>query len=107
MKFACDYCGAVFSNPAIVRYTEHLGENLRRSYSDERCPICGCCSFCEISECKNCGSHTEVGEILCHKCKRSLKKRIVDFFDTLTYEEEQQFDEWMDGDTVTNRRNWK
>lgn len=107
MKYACDYCGVIFDKPSIVHYTEHLGEHLRRSYSDERCPICGCCSFREMDECRGCGSTAEAGDILCRKCKRNLKKRIIDFCDTLTAEEEEQFDEWMDGDSITNRRNWK
>ena len=35
-----------------------------------------------------------------------FKKRLTEFADSLTAEEEQQVDDWMDGDTITNRRNW-
>jgi hypothetical protein len=36
-----------------------------------------------------------------------LKKKIINFFDYMTAEEEEQFDIWMDGDSIVNRRKWK
>ena len=107
IQYQCNYCDVCFDEPITVTYKEHLGENTTRLYRDERCPVCGCDSFREVGECHQCGGPADVGQILCRKCKRSLKKRLVEFFDTLTAEEEQQFDEWMDGDTITNRREWK
>ena len=107
IKYQCNYCNVAFDRPTIVKYREHIGEDVTRTYEEERCPICGCESFREAGECQLCGDICEAGDILCRRCKRSLKKRIVDFFDTLTAEEEEQFDEWMDGDTIMNRRKWK
>ena len=39
--------------------------------------------------------------------REALLARITNFFDTLTCEEESQFDEWMDGDSVSDRRHWE
>lgn len=107
IRYQCNYCNVGFDEPILVTYKEHIGEGMTRLYKEERCPICGCDSFREAEECQICGDIAEAGEILCKKCKRSLKRRIVDFFDTLLAEEEEQFDLWMDGDTIVNRRNWK
>lgn len=106
IRYQCNYCDVGFDVPTVVTYKEYLGENMTRLYKDERCPICGCDSFRDVGECAKCGDAAEVGDILCKQCKRSLKKRLIEFFDTLTTEEEEQFDEWMDGDTITNRRGW-
>ena len=46
------------------------------------------------------------GARLCDDCRKSLLDRLTEFADGLTAEEEQQVDDWMDGDTITNRRNW-
>lgn len=107
IRFQCNYCNVGFDEPITITYKEHLGENMTRLYQDERCPICGCDSFREVDQCKQCGAIAECEDILCRKCKRNLKKRLITFFDELTAEEEEQFDEWMDGDTITNRREWK
>ena len=46
-------------------------------------------------------------EWLCRPCRRRLLKAVTAFFDDLTVEEEAQFDEWMDGDSITDRRRWE
>ena len=107
IRYQCNYCDVGFDVPLIVKYQEHLGESMTRLYHEERCPICGCDSFREVGECQNCGGIAEGDDIMCKSCKRSLKRRVVEFFDTLTDVEEQQFDIWIDGDTITNRRKWK
>lgn len=108
IRYRCDYCCTGFDEPITVTYQEHIGDNMTRLYKEERCPICGCDSFRETSLCGKCGDVTdELGDKLCHRCKRVLKKKIVTFFDLLTAEEEEQFDEWMDGESITNRRAWK
>lgn len=107
IHYQCNYCKVGFDEPITVTYKEHIGDNMTRLYREERCPICGCDSFEDAGECQLCGSITDAEEILCKRCKRNLKKRLIDFFDTLTAEEEEQFDAWMDGDTITNRREWK
>lgn len=107
IQYQCNYCSVCFDRPITVTYSECIGENMTRVYKEERCPICGCDSFREAGECEKCGGAAEAGDILCRSCKRNLKKRIIAFFDTLTAEEEEQIDRWMDGDTITNRRDWK
>jgi hypothetical protein len=106
MGYQCNYCQVAFNEPTIVSYTEHLGEGVTRTYKEERCPVCGCNSFEEVDECIQCGRPTPLGEILCKRCKRGLKKKIINFFDYMTAEEEEQFDIWMDGDSIVNRRKW-
>ena len=44
---------------------------------------------------------------LCRACRGDLLRRFTAFADTLTAEEEDQLDDWLDGDTITNRRTWK
>jgi hypothetical protein len=39
-----------------------------------------------------CGKPTQAGGVLCTRCKRGLKKKIINFFDYMTAEEEEQFD---------------
>ena len=46
------------------------------------------------------------GSTLCGSCRKDLLRRFTAFADTLTAEEEAQLDDWLDGDTITNRRNW-
>lgn len=107
IRYQCNYCNVAFDEPTTITYSENLGENMTRVYKEDCCPICGCDSFRDAIPCEQCGDAAEPGEILCNRCKRSLKKRIVAFFDTFTAEEELQFDAWIDGDVIENRRNWK
>lgn len=108
IHYRCNYCEAGFDEPITVTYKEHIGENMTRLYKEERCPICGCDNFREVDICQKCGDPTEEqGDILCKRCKRILKKKIIGFFDLLTATEEEQFDAWMDGESITNRRAWK
>lgn len=107
IRYRCNYCGVCFDTPVSVEYTDHIDEGISVNYRERRCPICGCESFEEVGTCEKCGGVAEKDHILCHTCKRDLKKRICDFMDTLTEAEERQLDDWLDGDFVTNRRNWK
>jgi len=105
IHYICDHCDTPFDEPVVVAHREDLGE-FTREYFDGVCPICGCDSFSDADICPKCGDAKLTKEILCKRCRDELKQRFTDFADTLTAEEEQQLDDWLDGDTITNRRNW-
>jgi ribosomal protein L37E len=104
-RHLCDFCGTYFDEPVVIEHTEHLGEFQRR-YTEEQCPICGSDSFSDADDCPQCGKPKPADVILCQDCRQNLRRRIVDFFDTLTAEEESQFDDWMDGESITSREEW-
>ena len=43
---------------------------------------------------------------MCRKCRKELLQKLNGFADLLSYEEEEQLDEWLDGESIRNRRNW-
>ncbi len=106
LAYRCDHCGTCFDHPVTLRHRELLGEFIRE-YTEEVCPICCGDSFSPGKPCPKCGEFMPEDEILCRACRRLLKARFTDFADTLTAEEEAQLDDWLDGDTITNRRSWR
>lgn len=106
IHYICDHCGVAFDAPATHTVTESLGE-FARTYTEEACPICGCDSFSEADLCEKCGEPKLTGELLCKRCRDELKAKFTAFADHLTAEEEAQLDEWLDGDSVTNRKAWR
>jgi len=105
IHYICDHCDTPFDEPVVVAHRENLGE-FTREYFDGVCPICGCDSFSDADLCPKCGEAKMATEILCKRCRDEFIKRIDDKFSDCTAEEEELFDELMDGDTITNRRNW-
>lgn len=71
------------------------------------CPACESPEVEPAEDCPKCGGAMRPGDRLCRSCRKALLARVTDFFDTLTYEEETQFDEWMDGNSITDRRHWE
>lgn len=105
IRYRCDYCGVFLDRPVRIRHTERIGD-WTRTYTEDLCPSCGSedC-FSEANYCE-CGRPKNAADCLCTTCMVELKTRVCEFFDSLTSDEEEQFDEWMDGDTITNRRKW-
>jgi hypothetical protein len=106
IRHVCDYCGVFFDEPVCHTYTEKM-HGMPRSYVEEACPICGCDSFSAANYCPKCKNPKHAGDRLCRDCRKALLERVCSFADELTAEEEQQFDDWMDGDSIENRRKWK
>lgn len=104
MKYLCDICNTSFEEPLVIERPERLGEWFSTD-RQELCPICAQPHFSEVDECA-CGGVRRLHEIMCRDCRRALLKRVADFFDTMTSEEEAQFDDWMDGDSITERNRW-
>lgn len=104
MAWICKSCKSTFDQPAMFMdgYTHEFGAERFAVYV---CPCCDEETFVEADEC-SCGRLKSTDEILCGDCKAALLRRIGDFFDTLTAEEEQQFDAWMDGNSIQDRMKW-
>ena len=71
------------------------------------CPACESTEVRPAETCPKCGGAMRPRDWICRPCRKALLARITNFFDTLTCEEESQFDEWMDGDSVSDRRRWE
>lgn len=71
------------------------------------CPACESTEVVPADVCPRCGGAMRPKDWLCRPCRRRLLKAVTAFFDDLTVEEEAQFDEWMDGDSITDRRRWE
>ena len=104
MAWICKACGCTFDTPAMSMdgFTHEFGVE---RYPEYVCPCCDESNFVEADEC-TCGKLKHTTEILCGDCKAALLRRIGDFFDTLSQEEEEQFDAWMDGCSIQDRMKW-
>lgn len=106
IHYICDHCGTPFDEPVVIAHRENLGE-FTREYFDGVCPICGCDSFRDADSCPGCDEAKPADEgCLCKSCKKKLLGKIEKFADYLSCFEMEQFDEWMDGGTITDRRAW-
>ncbi len=107
MQYICNDCNHIFSVPEVER------RDFDHAFGTERvvqqvCPECGG-DFEVADTCRNrkCSEAMHRGDILCADCRTDLKHRLIAFFDTLTAEEEAQFDLWMDGNSITDRKKWE
>lgn len=107
MILKCQDCGLMFAEPVAVLdgFSHAFGTEV---YSAPSCPQCGGRDFAEMDTCPRCARHLkEKTAHLCSRCAGELLARIHSFFDTLTAEEEAQFDDWMDGNSITDRKTWR
>ena len=107
IHYLCDYCHAFFDEPKAVNYVDVLGDFFKRRYTEYFCPICGEDSFSEADYCPKCDKPKLRTENLCDDCRKDLLTRFNAFADELTEEEEDQLDEWLDGESIKSRREWK
>lgn len=105
IRFVCDCCGTFFDVPLLRSFRESLGD-FHRDYTEALCPICCCDSFSSANSCPTCSSPKRTSDTLCNTCRAGLKQRFLAFADDLTPAESAQLDDWLDGDTIENRRNW-
>lgn len=98
--FYCVDCESLFENPNRVKegFDHWFGTE---AYIDDVCPFCGGeaveCHICE------CGGYMTPNDKLCSSCRKDLAGRFAEFCDTLTAEQEEQLDTWLDGNSVTDR----
>jgi len=104
--YLCEVCDTAFDEPVIYHGIDRMRE-ITRPYTEELCPICGEPYFTKAERCR-CGmGYRRKWESLCKPCRLVLLSRVNDFFDTLGVEEAEQFDSWMEADSISNRRNWQ
>ena len=101
--YYCELCGTFFDKPHIRTYKDPTVDP-RAEFQEVVCPVCLEPHNEEAAFCPACDQPMPVGPVLCESCRMSLKRRVTEFFDTLTAEEEQQFDTWMEGCSITERR---
>lgn len=106
MSFVCIDCGEVFEDPAFFEFGfDH--EFGCEKWVQAGCPSCQSADIVEANSCPKCGHAKLPDAHLCKDCAADLKRRVIAFLDTLTSDEEDLLDEWLDGDSVTNRENWE
>ena len=105
IRYLCETCEAGFDAPLKKLSLEWIDD--RRLRDEELlCPVCCQPHFAEADTCPACGGPKFVQAHLCRACRRDLKRRFSAFADSLTEEEEDQLDDWLDGVSVKDRRNW-
>lgn len=104
--YICDLCSTAFDRPFIRRETA-VEDGRVRVDLESICPVCGHPHFQEANLCPRCGEWKQRQDRLCRACRSDLLRRFTEFADGLTAEEEEQLDDWLDGDTITNRSKWK
>ena len=108
MSFYCNGCKNIFSEPARKSDWFHhkYGVSKRTTLA---CPFC---ESTEIEEAVPCGTprcntgFMHRGERICLDCRRDLLFRVCAFFGELSDEEIAVFDNWMDGNSITDRGCW-
>ena len=101
--YYCELCGTFFDKPHIRTYQDPTVDP-RAEFQEVVCPVCLEPHIEVAAFCPACDQPMPVGPGLWESCRMSLKRRVTEFFDTLTAEEEQQFDAWMEGSSITEMR---
>lgn len=101
--FICQDCGGYFTEPDV----DASGFEHAFGFTATHVPVCPYCESPEFEAadiCPQCGeARKRQADILCPVCRHDLYARVTEFFDTLTEDEEKQFDEWMEGNSITDR----
>lgn len=105
MSYICDICDTRFDEPVRRRAScVILGQRL--AYEEEFCPVCESPRFEKADRC-TCNNTKLEEETMCRECRQEFARKVCRFFDALSPEELEQFDAWMDGESIENRRKWK
>lgn len=106
MILKCADCGSIFNFPAAIPngFSHPFGTEI---FNEDGCPSCGSLDFEELDVCECCNEQLKTHDAhLCKSCRAELLVKVRSFFGTLTAEEEAQFDDWMDGNSITDRNSW-
>lgn len=87
IEYKCDYCGAVFTDPAEV--IEDNGEKWAG------CPSCGGTSLIEGTRCECCGEFADDYSELCDNCRADLRNLTLAFLLDLPRAMRRSI--WIDG----------
>lgn len=102
--YICRDCKGYFTTPSKFGDGFPHAFGVER-YSSELCPYCESTDYDYAVECPKCGRDMKLPEDkLCTGCRLALFRKVAMFFDELIAEEEEQFDEWFDGISVSDRR---
>lgn len=104
-NYICMDCGHRFDEPLVEDCGFVHAFGYRQAWSDV-CPACGSGEYVPASYCPKCGEEMPSTLSLCNACSAALLDKINAFFDELTEEEEDRFDDWMDGNSIKSRRRW-
>lgn len=103
--YLCRNCFRSFDEPHTV-FEKVSTDRGAETYTYNICPHCEEDDFEEADHCR-CGDIKFKSNILCYGCRRTLAAKFNAFADELTAEEEEQLDEWLDGNSVTDRRKFE
>ena len=103
--YLCEICSTPFDEP-LRRTTSIIDDERMSTFVEVLCPVCTSPYFTESDPCPKCSEWKPTQALLCRDCRSDLLRRFTAFADELTAEEEEQLDDWLDGDSITNRRQW-
>lgn len=103
--YLCARCGAHFEHPFFDEYIDQTVD-CKAKFREPLCPYCSDPVIDEANSCPGCDGFKFRDEILCKDCRASLLEHVRAFADELTAEQEEQFNDWMDGDVIENRGRW-
>lgn len=98
----CKNCGDFFDVPLELDmgFDTHVGYVRQTA---DACPRCRSTNITTAERC-SCGGwerYKQSEEPLCWECKRKLKKRVIEFFETLTADELEQVEQWASQISIT------
>lgn len=104
--YICNDCQKVFLAPdeEHTSFSHAFGIQRETSYL---CPRCGSADFDEATCCPSCSGDMRASDVICRDCRNDLLIRLDMFFSRLSPAELDQFDEWMDGNSILDRKNWR
>lgn len=107
-NYICLDCRSTFEEPVAVQSDTYPHDPYGPLIPDTSylCPFCRSDLYLPAKECPGCNTDIPVEDALCFNCRKALLQKVNQFFDALTPHEIAQFDEWMDGNSIEDRRWW-
>ena len=105
----CKDCQREFDFPNMVTEGFSHAFGLETWVQDE-CPYCNSTDIEHPKYCSvpNCDNGMRSSDKLCKECRKELLEQVNDFFDELTDEQEQQFDDWYEEyGSIKYRKEWE
>ena len=106
MSYICNDCQAAFDTPAYVKNGFEHAFGVEQ-WIEKVCPKCDSTDIDEACECPKCKAYCRFDDKLCRDCRKALHEKFSAFADELTAEEEEQLDDWLDGSSIEERKNWR
>lgn len=105
IRYICEQCGTAFDEPIIKETMAFSVDGFPKYDIEKFCPICCSYYFTPADYCQ-CGEAKRKGDKLCGRCKRIVFSKFSEFCDELTEQEVDQLDEWLDGESIKERKRW-